>query len=208
MELFPQPRSLASEEYERLAAIAGDLRRRVGELEHARDGAARAVRARSDELAALERRRAAGEDVSADAVRKAERALSAARAKASEPWPQRLDGTRAALRAADGVVQEFARRRYPELAAEIAADAREAARAVDDAMREVLHARGEHTAVGERAARLIVVAGARDKYGTVGRSTTDEVVAAIDRVMLQHGGEAVPAGPDSITPPHAEEVVA
>jgi hypothetical protein len=115
---------------------------------------------------------------------------------------------KAAARAADGAVHSFARQRYERLSDEIREDAEAAAVAVDNAMREVLAARAIHTSVGERASRLIVVAGGRTRYGTGPPSRIDAVASAIDAVMVEHGGESTPAGPDSILPAQAEEAVA
>ena len=114
---------------------------------------------------------------------------------------------RAAARAADAEVQRFASASYAALAAEIAADAQEVARAVDDAMRAVLAARLEHAAVAQRGIALIAATGTRLRPGAVPDSRIDLVASEIDGVFLR-AGEVVPAPPESVRPPQAEEVAA
>ena len=165
------------------------------------------VRDRSNELAELERQRAS-EAVPDNKVRAVEKALAAARARAGEPWAERIAGAREAARQADDAAKRHATTHYEELAQELRAEAEAAAARVDAAMADVLAARSEHTAVSARASALVVGAGGRNSYGMVPASRIDGVAREIDSVMLQHGGERAPAPPDSIRPPYAEEVMA
>ena len=91
----------------------------------------------------------------------------------------RTTGRREALRAADGAAQVFAAAHYPELAAEIAAEAQEVARVVDDAMRGVLAARLEHASVGQRAIALIAATGTRPRPNAVPDTKTGAVASEI-----------------------------
>jgi hypothetical protein len=203
VQLFPHAKGEAAVEYERLAAIAADLAQRVRDVEAERAAAVRAAHEASARLTALERRRAAGEDVDDATRRKAEKALLTARGRAEAPWAERLAGAREAARQADHAARRFAAENYVELAAEIAEDARQAAVVVDDALRGVMAARIDREAVAQRGDRLIALAAERSRPGLIPISRIGQ--AAIEcEAVLTAGGERAPVPPDSVLQPNAE----
>jgi chromosome segregation ATPase len=132
-----------------------------------------------------------------------EAALHEARAKAGEPWAERLEGARAAARDATQTAQTFQAEHLSELVADFEAYGRGVAEQLDAAARALVQAFGERERIAGEISRLASSAG-RVHAGDVSRSAAEKVAhAAAD--LLDNGGERPPTlVRDPRTPRHAE----
>lgn len=161
-----------------------ERRRRLAEhQEQVQEGFRRAHRELQDaktELGRVEADAAAG-DVTAKQRTQVECRVTAAQVKVAEPWEQRLDGAKAALRDADRDIQAFAADNIDELIA-IAEDACEPhvarlnalAVELDQAIIEVSQASGGIT-------QMLALAAITPRPNAVTRMHTDELRAALSR---------------------------
>jgi hypothetical protein len=158
---------------------------RVAEIEREGYEAGQAATAASVALAQAER--VGG---SAAERRKLEAALADARSKASEPWPERLAGTRQAEHDAEQAVREYVAEHLAELVAEEQADGGAAAERINAGIVEVLAGYAEWEASAGRISSMASTVG-RIHPGDVTRSRC-EAVAQEARKLLDAGGEQVP----------------
>lgn len=158
--------------------------------EHASRFASDAQIQAAEALSELERRAAGGQDVSAAERTKAERALSGARARAGEPWPERIRGLRSAMRDSDASVASFIGQHWAELAAELEADALEAAERVDRAMEEIINAYGARERISAHGTALLAAVEV-PRPNAIPPSRVEGVIRAAEAVMME-GGETPP----------------
>jgi hypothetical protein len=163
-----------------------------GDVERARETLVRA-----------ERERLAGG--SAEAVVRAERALTKARQAANQPWPEKIAGTRAALRDAEVRLARFASENYAPLRDAFNEEAVAAAARVDAALTELVEAHRERELLAGRAAEVFMLVG-RVTPSTIPRTRTDiEKLARQAEAAIMAGTETAPRLPPSFTPPQAEQ---
>jgi hypothetical protein len=117
--------------------------------------------------------------------------LSKARARALEPWGERLAGLNDAVRDAAAAIQRHTAENFDALMAELDDLARAAAKDVDDALGEVHAAflRREHVAA--HVYSLLAAVGGRSAPNAVAMSRVEKIANACAAV-LDNGGEAVP----------------
>jgi hypothetical protein len=158
---------------------------RVDELEGEARTAGQAAVEASAALAEAERR-----GVKAAERRELEEALFAARVKASEPWPERIEGARAAVRDAEREVQKFRAAHLSELVEALEEDGRIAVATLNATAEAMVTAFIER----ERIAHEISV-----MAGSVGRIhpgdvsfTHAEALVREARALVDAGGEAPP----------------
>jgi chromosome segregation ATPase len=186
----------------------GALDERVSAIEREARQATEEVARLSTELAELERRAAAGEQVSSRSRTEAEAKLAKARARHGEPWAERRAGVEAAIRDADRELRVFVREHLPELAAELSEDAEAAAEAVNRACRALSDAYLRRMEVERQVMALAGTAGISMNPGDVARTKAEAAVAAAD-ALLRAGGEAAPVmvvrQPEPVEPPAESE---
>jgi hypothetical protein len=187
---FAEPRSTPAQELNRLVDEQAALRRRLRELDDEQRAASETRESLSAGLAALERRAAAGEKVSAAERAKLEAELAEAKARMAEPWAERRAGVEAAIRDSDHGLRRHVADNLDALIGELAEDATAAAGEVDAACRDLVTAYQHRQAVdGQTAALLALVRSARP--GDVERTRAEQVVNQATR-LLQQGGEMPP----------------
>jgi hypothetical protein len=169
---------------------------RVGELEHEQRQAAGAVQEASQALAQAER-----VGVNPAKRRELEDALVKARAKAAEPWPERIDGARAAVRDADRALREHVAEHLEELVTALEQEGEAAARAVDEAAANLITARLERDRIA-RAIGSIITKVSRPGPMDVSRSRADQL-ARDAAALAAAGGEDAPRL-DRTRPPWSE----
>jgi len=184
------PRSEAGRELAALVAARQELDDRADELDVQQRQVSEEVARLSAELADLERRAAAGEQVTAAARSKAEEALVRARVQAAAPWAERREGVRAAAREADAALRTFVAEHLDELLAEAAEDAEDAAEAVNRACRLVESAFHARQAAEQRVTWLASLVRI-PRVGDVQATRAEAVVREANR-LLAEGGETPP----------------
>jgi chromosome segregation ATPase len=150
---------------------------RVRELELERHEAGRAVSRAGLALAELERSGGAAAD-----RRALEDALAKTKAKASEPWPERIADAQAAARDARAAVQRLAAEKFDELREELEQEGVEAAERLTAAAAEVVAAYAEREAVAGRLTALAATAGAPLRPGDVAWSKAERLALEARRV--------------------------
>jgi hypothetical protein len=187
---FPAPRCGEARELNDLLARRADLANRVREAEHAGTHVSAERMAASAAVQAVERRRASGESVPDAELKRATKALEAAKAREAEPWRERVAGMREAMRAMDHDIAAFVVQHFDALADEIAGDGQAATARVDDAARELIAAHAARQGVEQRVFALAGVV-RNPRPGDVTR-TRAEAVAREAGALLQRGGEDAP----------------
>jgi hypothetical protein len=173
-----------------------DATDRLHELQEQRQ----AVRARVDQLerdyreavAAQRDAGAAGAEadrlgVSATKRQRLEEALPAAKARADQPWPERIAGAQDAIRDADRLLREHVAAHLVELVATKEIDGEASAARVDRAAAELVAAYQEREAVAAELGQLITWV-RRPQPGDVSFSRADEAYRAA-AALLAGGGE-------------------
>jgi hypothetical protein len=188
---FPIPTTPASEELNRLLDQRRDLAGRLSDAEVSSRFASAEQMQASRALQDAERRRATGQDVTADEVRKLEKAVAASKAKAAEPWNERVAGLRAAQRDHDNAIHGFATDHWDDLAGELADEANAAATRIDEALRELDRAYIAREDVARRQDALIAGVIGRSKQGLVATSKVEALVRD-GAAILMDGGERAP----------------
>ena len=186
---FPAPRSPAACELNRLLDDRAEVLATIREAEYAGQVASEAAQVASAQLSALEARRLGGDDVDAE-VKRAEKKLSAARAEAAQPWPERAAGARRALANADAAIGRFVVATYDALAGEVAEDAHAVKDRADALLHDIGAVYAERERVVARSDALIGVV-ARVKPGMTPYSKLEPLVRQAEAVLMA-GGEAAP----------------
>lgn len=188
---FAAPRSAEAHALNDMLDHRAELASAARDAENAPHVAAQETQRASAELAALERRRHNGDDVPEAELKAAEKALATARAKTGQPWTERAQGARAALRDADVEIGAYVRDNYDPLNGELSADAEAVKSRVDDALAEVVaaHAAREHVASRANALASVI---RPVRPGDVAWSKVEGVTREAEAVLLG-GGEAAPA---------------
>ena len=166
---------------ERGAAAAS----RISDLERAWRSANEEVAAASARLSQAERAGA-----SPSTIRKIEGELAAAKAKAAEPWAERVEGARAAARDVERQVRTFVGANLDELVRALEADGQAAADQVNAAASALVSAHAEWEAVAAQIGKVIATV-ARPAPGDVSFSRADEVARAAAGLVAA-GGENGP----------------
>jgi hypothetical protein len=190
LDLGSAPRSEASAELAALLAQGHAIAQGVDDIDQQQRQATEEVARLSAVLADLERRAAAGEEVSDAQRTKAEQALTKARSKAAEPWAERRGGQQAAARDHDRKVALFVGENFPALYGDLAEDAEAAAASVDSAARALVSAYHERMAVEQRVTALSAWVRAPHP-GNVAGTRSEAVVREAER-LLAEGGERAP----------------
>jgi chromosome segregation ATPase len=182
--------SSAATELAVLAATRAELDERADALDREQRQASENVARLSAALADLERRAAAGEQISDEARTKAERELTQARITAGEPWAERRDGVRAAIRDADHATRTFVAEHLDELLADLVDEAEAAATAVDRACHALITAYRERQAAESRVTELCAMV-RPPRPGDIVRTRSEALAREAERLLAQ-GGEAAP----------------
>lgn len=137
-------------------------------------------------------RLAEGERVGLSASKRSalEEKLAVAKAKAAEPWAERIDGAKAALRDVDGAVRAFVSEHLDELVTGLEADGRLAAEEVNAAAGALIAAQLKREQIASSISRLIMLVG-RPGPGDVSRSVAEEAARAA-AALAAAGGELPP----------------
>jgi uncharacterized coiled-coil DUF342 family protein len=164
-------------------------------------------------LTTVERRRLIGEATEAE-TRKAEAALEKAKAASREPWGERIEATRMALRDVEREIGTLIGDRLEELLAGVDEEAEAVRERANAALEEVVSAYRAREAIAQRIDSLAATI-RRPRYGDIALSKLEPVVREASRV-LEGGGEAkpalrsdprlprggsIPAAPESMAPP-------
>jgi hypothetical protein len=174
---------------ERLAELLAErerIRTRVAEVDSQQREATAAAQQASDELIELERK---GGRPGAQRS-KLEQTLAEARARAAEPWAERIEGARQRARDAHGAVQRFVGEHLTELVESREVNGRIAAQALTDAAQAILAAHAERERVAREIAELCSLV-ARVSPGDVSYSRAEGLARAAGD-LLQAGGEEPP----------------
>jgi hypothetical protein len=182
----------ASQTLAELVEARHRARAAVDAIEAEQRTASEAAQAASERLTDLERRALGGEKVSAATRREAEEALAEARAKAAEPWGERIAGAQAALRDATARLQQASAQHLDELVEGLEQDGEAAASKVNEAAAALVAAHQERERVASEISMLCATAGARVRPGDVAYSRAEELARAA-AALLDAGGEVPPA---------------
>jgi hypothetical protein len=157
----------------RLVAQRDQARTHVDELEAEQREATAAAQQASDALIELERK---GGRPGAQRS-KLEQTLAEARAKAAEPWAERIAGTRAAVRDAHGEVQTFVAEYLAELIADLEVEGAAAAAKLTAAAETLLQAFTDRERVAREIAEMCSLV-ARVSPGDVSYSRAEALARA------------------------------
>jgi hypothetical protein len=172
----------AAAEFNALIGQRAELVKQIANGERAaRFGSTGAQEARAA-LIALERRAAGGEEVSAGERRKGEQRLKEAQAASQEPWGQRIEASRLALRDVDREVGTLITERLDELLSGLDEEAEAVTERASAALAEVVSAYRAREAV---AGRIDALAGTirRPRFGDVTLSKLAPIVREATRVL-------------------------
>jgi hypothetical protein len=175
-----------------LAARIDDLRRQHRGAHEAATKAAAAV-------ADAERAALAGEG--AQDTKKLDAALGKARARAAEPWDERVAGAQTALADFDRNIGTFVRENYGDLQSGLRAEGEDAAQAVDQAATDLVAAFRRREDVLGRMIALASVVGGSPRPSDWTYSRAERLAGEADR-LLTAGGETVPVVRDPRQPRH------
>jgi hypothetical protein len=178
--------------YERRSSAAG----RLAEIEQSRRDATRQVADASAALAQIER-----EGASAPKRRQAEEMLAGAKAKADQPWSERIAGAQAATRDADRLLRDHVAANLGELVTALESEGEAAAHAVDEAAANLVTAQLERDRIAAAIGQLITMV-SRPGPADVSRSRADQL--ARDAATLAAGGGEDPPRVDRTRPPWSE----
>jgi hypothetical protein len=185
----PKPNAETAE-LARLRAARADVEARLDQLDRdARDATAGLAAAR-DAVAQLERRAANGETVTDEERRQAEADLETAAARQREPWPERADGVRAAVRDADQAIQRYVAEHFDALLGVVHEQADQAAADVDTCARRLAEAIAERARV-EQTVIAFASTVRTTQPGELQRSRTDQLSRELERLAML-GGELPP----------------
>jgi hypothetical protein len=163
---------------ERHSAVA-----RIGELEQQQRAAAEAREVTRAQLIEFERR-GDGKPAMRD---KLEAALADAERKASERWPERIEGARHAVRDAEHELRLFTAEHLHELVGEVEARGAEAAADVVAAAEALLEAYRRRAQAEQQIGELVTLAGARIHPADIGPPTRAERAAAECTRLVEEG---------------------
>jgi chromosome segregation ATPase len=169
---------------------------RVGQLE---DEHRRAVAAQQEASAALAEAERVG--VSATKRHALEQALAEAKARADEPWSERLEGARGAVRDADHALRDHVAAHLDELVTALEREGEAAAQAVDEAAANLFTAQLERDRIAAALGSLITRV-SRPGPMDVSRSRADELARSA-AAFAAAGGEDPPRL-DRTRPPWSE----
>jgi hypothetical protein len=181
-------RSPAGKEFLRLRDEHVELVAQVRAIERERDTAAADVGRFSNELQALERRRAAGETVDA---KKAEAGLLRARAAAGSPWHERISGAEAVARQAAHAARRFAVANHDQLRSELVEDAMDVAGRCDAVLEAIVDAHEERARVASTFDALSSVVGLQPRTSGMPESKLGKIARDAEAIA-RSGGEAAP----------------
>jgi hypothetical protein len=122
--------------------------------------------------------------------RQLEQALTEAKATAEQPWAERIEGARQAVRDADRELQEFQREHLTELVEALEADGKIATGKLNAAAEALVQAFGKREEIARQIGAVASQVG-RTHPGDV-TFTTAQAVAEAARELLQRGGETAP----------------
>jgi hypothetical protein len=199
------PRGTAAKELAALVNRRASLDEREGELDQQQRAATAEVELMRARLADLERAAVSGDKVDEKTRREAEEALTRARLKAAEPWAERREGVRAAMREADQAVTTFVGAHFDELLAELREDAENAAEDLNRACARVVDAYAERARVEQCVTSLCAII-RHPRPGDIAYTRAAAVAKEAETLLLE-GGEAAPLPRvDPRQPRHAEAV--
>jgi chromosome segregation ATPase len=129
--------------------------------------------------------------VSAAEQKKLEQALTAAEARASERWPERIEGARRAVRDAEAEIRVYAGANLTALIEEVEADGRAVVERINTLAAELVAAFHARSAVEARLFDTLALTGRQNSAGDVNRGTGDAIASAL-AAFLRDGGEVAP----------------
>jgi hypothetical protein len=118
-----------------------------------------------------------------------EEELATAKARAAEPWAERVEGAKAAVRDADSAIREHVATHLPALVADEEAAGREVAAKINELALALVAAFSEREQIESSLGQLLVRAAGRVSPGDVTYSRAADVAVAC-RALLDSGGEA------------------
>jgi hypothetical protein len=169
----------------RLVDLRSRANARVEELEGQARAAGQAVVEASAALAEFERKGGRPAD-----RRQLEQELAAAKQRAEEPWHERVEGARAALRDADEQLRQYQAQHLNELVEALEADGRIVASKIDAACEAVVTAYSERERIAHEISAVASQVG-RIHFGDISFSRA-EALAREARTLIQEGGEVPP----------------
>jgi hypothetical protein len=178
------------EELDRLLGRRDELAAEVEAAERSERFGADNVREAREKLTDVERRRMAGEDVAAEA-RKAEAALAKAQASSAEPWRERAEGGRRAVRDVDHEIATMITMQFDRLLAVLTDEAEAARERCDEALEQVAVAYRAREATAARIDGLAATI-RRPRFGDVALTRMEPVVREATK-LIESGGERAPA---------------
>jgi hypothetical protein len=193
MDLLRMPQPPDTPVWQELGALAdrrADLAAGLDDLVAQQRAATATADAAAAHVADLERRRLGGEDVAAGEQSKAAKDLERARAAQSQPWAERRQGHKAAIRDADVAITRFVGERFDDLLAGLTEQGVEAARAIDVAAEQVIAAYAYRAQIANTMSALANSI-AMVRPGDVSY-TMAEPLAKEARRLLDRGGERPP----------------
>jgi hypothetical protein len=173
------------EELARLERRNAEARQRVEQLERDQRAAGQARQEARAALVEAERRGAAPAD-----RKKLEQTLADAEARASEPWPERIEGARAAARDLTGERRQLVAHNLLSLAEAVEADGGSAASAINEHCAGLIAAYHRRQELEQRLFTLASTVRVTEP-GDVSRSKADQLAKAA-MALLQAGGETPP----------------
>jgi hypothetical protein len=180
-----------------------DLAAHLDGLDHEQRASSQAAVAAAAHVADLERRGLAGETVTAEQTKKAAQALTRARARQAEPWPERRDGARRAITDHDHEIQRFVAANYAELQEGLRQQGREATRAVEQAAAALVEAHSRWETIGTRMNAL--ASSVRPvQPGDWARARAERAAAEASKLLDQ--GEVEPDVRSPLEPRHPQPV--
>jgi hypothetical protein len=158
---------------------------RLDELEGEARAAGQAAAEASAALAEFER-----QGGKAAERRQLEQELAAAKQRAQEPWHERAEGARAALRDADEELRQYQAQHLTELVEALEADGRIVASKIDDAAEALVTAYSERERIAHEISAIASQAG-RIHFGDIS-FIRSEALAREARTLIHEGGEVPP----------------
>lgn len=132
-----------------------------------------------------------------------ERELAEAEARAGEPWGERVEGARRAVRQRQAEVQQFVSENLSQLVAALEADGQAIAAKLNEHAEGLVTAYAERERIAGEISQLVSSAEVHVKFGDISFSRADELARAAS-TLIETGGESPPKWRDPREPRHAQ----
>jgi hypothetical protein len=175
----------ATDELDRLREERGRAGARVSGLEAEWRAAQEAVAQAAAEVAELER-----SGGSASSRHKVEEQLAAAKAKAAEPWAERVDGARRAIRDHDQKLRAYTASNFDEIVTDIEARGAEAAARLNEAATAMLAAAADWNQAASQLGATLARVRNPDPFD-VSRPSSEDAIRAVAALVAAGGEDGV-----------------